>query len=154
MQSSSLEAGTVYSRGPIILGVKCVAVIIGAMVLSALTVESAAAQDLAATCRRVWGLRADGSNLRAIPASFPAAPREAQRCTARESTKTVYFIWDAPFDRILAYWEMTLQRQGYRTQRVGGRTADRGFLRFSGPDQGKISLSPRGGGFVVVLGPS
>jgi hypothetical protein len=116
----------------------------------------AAAQpaDLASVCRQVWGLRADGTNLRDFPASIPAPPAEARRCAAREGSRTVYYVWNSTFEQTLSYWETALMRQGFRTQRVGGKTPARGFLRFSGPQQGKISLSPRGGGFVIVLGPS
>jgi hypothetical protein len=108
--------------------------------------------SLAAACRRVWGLRADAAQLEDWPSSFPKPPTEARPCTARPSTRAVYYVWEAPNPEILAYWEAALHRSGYRTQRVGGRTPGRDFLRFAGPTAGKISLSPRGGGFVIVLG--
>ena len=117
---------------------------------------AAAAQpgDLQAVCKSVWGVRADETNLKNLPASIPAPPAGARRCGARESSKTVYYVWNVPNTEILAYWEEALKRNGFRTSRVGGRTPDRPSLDFAGPLRGKISLSPRGGGFVLVAGPS
>lgn len=66
----------------------------------------------------------------------------------------IYYVWNVPDSEILAYWEMALRRNGFRTQRAGGRTPDRAYLDFAGPARGKISLSRRGGGFVLVAGPS
>ena len=109
--------------------------------------------DLQAICKSVWGVRADETNLRAMPASIPAPPAAARRCGARESFKSVYYVWNVPDTEILAYWEAALKRNGFRTQRGGGRSPDRGYLEFSGPVRGKISLSRRGGGFVLVAGP-
>jgi hypothetical protein len=108
--------------------------------------------DLAAACRRVWGLRADGSDIEDRPTGFPTPPAQARRCTARVSTRAVYYVWAVPNAKILAYWEDALRRSGYRTQRVGGRAPGRDFLRFAGRAAGKVSLSPRGGGFVIVFG--
>ncbi len=108
--------------------------------------------SLAAACRRVWSLRPDGTDLEGWPAAFPEPPARARRCTARANTRTVYYVWDVPNQEILTYWEAALRQTGYRTQRVGGRIPGRDFLRFAGPAAGKISLSPRGGGFVIVLG--
>jgi hypothetical protein len=110
--------------------------------------------DLQALCRSVWGIRADETNLRSLPTSFPAPPAGARRCGAREASKTIYYVWNVPNDEILAYWTTALMRNGYRTNRVDGGTRDKDFLNFAGPLRGKISLSPRGGGFVVVAGPS
>jgi hypothetical protein len=118
---------------------------------------AAQSDDLAALCRKVWGVKADGTNLRDFPASIPAPPAGARRCGARESLRAVYYVWDVPLPEILAHWDTALTRQGFRTERVGGRTPDRAFLRFAGPkggQAGKISLSPRGGGFVIALGGS
>jgi hypothetical protein len=107
--------------------------------------------NVAAACRHVWALPADGSDIENRPAAFPTPPPQARRCTARASTRAVYYVWAVPNAEILAYWEDALRRKGYRTQRVGGRTPGRDFLRFAGRSAGKVSLSPRGGGFVIVF---
>jgi hypothetical protein len=108
--------------------------------------------NLATACRRVWRIQADGSDIEERPTAFPTPPPLARRCTARVSARAVYYVWAVPNAEILAYWEDALRRSGYRTQRVGGRTPGRDFLRFAGRSAGKVSLSPRGSGFVIVFG--
>ena len=125
-----------------------------ALLLLSVTAAAAQPSDLQAVCKSVWGVRADETNLRNMPASIPAPPAGARRCGARESFKSVYYVWNVPDTEILAYWEMALMRNGFRTKRVEGRTPDRTWLEFAGPVRGKISLSRRGGGFVLVAGPS
>ena len=124
------------------------------LLFSVTGVEAAQPGDLQAVCKSVWGVRADETTLKDMAASIPAPPAGARRCGARESFKSVYYVWDVPATEILEYWEAALKRNGFRTQRVAGRTPDRASLDFSGPVRGKISLSPRGGGFVLVAGPS
>ena len=124
------------------------------LLLSVTPVAAAQSGDLQAVCKSVWGVRADETNLKNLPAALPAPPAGARRCGARESSKTVYYVWNVPNTEILAYWETALKRNGFRTERVGGRTPDRASLDFAGPLRGKISLSPRGGGFVLVAGSS
>ena len=111
-------------------------------------------RDLQSVCKRVWGVRADETNLRGLPASLPTPPPDARRCGARESFKSVYYVWNIPNREILDWWASALTRNGFRTRRVTGRTPDQEYLKFSGPSRGKISLSPRGGGFVLVAGAS
>jgi hypothetical protein len=122
--------------------------------LTATVVGAPQPGDLQAVCKSVWGVRADETNLRNLPASLPAPPAAARRCGARESFKSVYYVWNVPDTEILAYWEMALQRNGFRTTRVDGRTPGSASLDFAGPVRGKISLSRRGGGFVLVAGAS
>jgi len=108
--------------------------------------------DLQAVCKTVWGVRADETNLKNMPASLPAPPAGARRCGARESFRSIYYVWAVPDSEILVYWETALKRNGFRTQRIG--TRGRESLDFAGPVRGTISLSRRGGGFVLVAGPS